>query len=174
MSGEIVLMSLFHESTQTADAIDQLSALGIADENIVVMTGVPFPENALGRHSEWIRLPYIVLVGALVGFLFGVFLAVVTPNLYPLVVGGRPVVTGPPSFVIIYVFTMMATIVSTFLGVLWEMGFPSFERKYYDKLTTGGHLTVVFRCPEANEEEAVSILETHGGHHIRHPEKMPL
>lgn len=174
MDNEIVLMGLFHESTETADAIDRLSAIGIPDKDIVVMSGIPFPEQALGRHSEWIRLPSIVLVGALFGLLFGVFLAVGTPNLYPLVVGGRPVVTGPPSAVIIYVFTMMATIVSTFLGVLWEMGFPSFESKFYHKLTTGGHLTVLFACPAAVEDEAIKILETHGGHHIHHPERMPL
>lgn len=174
MSDTIVLMGLFHESTQTADAIDQLYQLGIPEEKIVVMTGVPFPEQALGRHREWIHLPYIVLAGALAGFLFGVFLAVITPRLYPLTVGGRPVVAGPPAVVIIYVFTMMATLVSTFLGVVWEMGFPSFERKYYHKLTTSGHLSVLLECFPGQESEIIAVIEAHGGHHVHQPERMSI
>jgi len=174
MSETITLMGLFQTSTETADAIDDLHRLGIPDQDVVVMTSVPFPERALGRHHEWIRLPYIVLVGAFAGLLFGLFLSVVTPALYPLTVGGRSIVTGPPAAVITYVFTMMATIVSTFLGVLWEMGFPSFERKYYSERVTSGQLAVVLTCQLEQEAEITDILEAHGGQHIHRPERMPL
>lgn len=174
MNDTITLMGLFESSTDTADAIDELHRLGIPDGDVVVMTGFPYPERALGRHQEWIRLPYIVLAGALAGFLFGMFLAVVTPALYPLTLGGRSVVTGPPAAVIVYVFTMMATIVSTFLGVIWEMGFPSFARKYYDEKVTSGELAVLLACPEEQEAEITGILSAHGGHSISRPERMEL
>lgn len=174
MNETITLMGLFKTSTDTADAIDELHRLGIPEADVAVMTGIPFPERALGRHHEWIRLPYIVLVGALSGLLFGLFLSVVTPALYPLTVGGRSVVTGPPAAVITYVFTMMATIVSTFLGVLWEMGFPSFAPKYYDERVTGGHLAVLLTCPEAREEEMKAILAEHGAEHAHRAERVAL
>jgi hypothetical protein len=174
MAETIVLMGLFRESTETADAIDDLYQLGIPEDDIVVMTGVPYPEQSLGRAREWLRLPQIVLAGALAGLLFGIFLAVITPLLYPLDVGGRPRVAGPPSFVIIYVFTMMATIVSTFLGVIWEMGFPTFARKYYEKLVTSGYLAVLLECPDSKENEVTSIMEKHGGQNVHRPEKMVL
>jgi hypothetical protein len=174
MAETITLMGLFRESTETADAIDDLYQLGIPEDDIVVMTGVPYPEQALGRAREWLRLPYIVLAGALAGLLFGIFLSIITPLLYPLAVGGRPIVAGPPAAVIIYVFTMMATIVSTFLGVIWEMGFPTFARKYYDKLVTSGYLAVLLECRDSQEDEVTTIMENHGGHHIHRPEKMVL
>jgi len=174
MGKTVMLMGLFHESTDTADAIDRLYEMKIPEEDILVMTGVPYPEQALGRHSEWLRLPVIVLVGALTGFLFGVFLAVGTPTFYPLTVGGRPIITGPPAVVIIFVFTMMATIVSTFLGVLWEMGFPSFENKYYHRLVTSGHLAVLVECLESQVDDIHTIMETHNGHHIQSAERMAL
>jgi hypothetical protein len=170
----IVLMGLFRESIETADAIDDLYTLGIPEDDIIVMTGVPYPGQSLGRSREWIRLPYIVLAGGLTGFLFGLFLSVITPLLYPLHVGGRPIVAGPPALVIIYVFTMMATIVSTFLGVIWEMGFPTFVRKYYHKLVTAGHLAVLLECQKSEQQEVTSILEAHGGHNIHQPEKIQL
>jgi len=174
MNSTITLMGLFHTSTDTADAIDDLHQLGIPAANVVVMTGIPFPERALGRHHEWIRLPYIVLAGALAGFLFGLFLSAITPALYPLTVGGRSIVTGPPAAIITYVFTMMATIVSTFLGVLWEMGFPSFAPKYYDDKVTSGQLAVLLTCQEEQEAEIKSILESHGGQNIHRPKRMTL
>lgn len=174
MSETITLIGLFDASTNTADAVDEIHRQGIPEADIVVMTGIPYPEQALGRHIEWLRLPYIVLAGALAGLLFGLFLSVVTPALYPLTVGGRSVVAGPPAAIITYVFTMMATIVSTFLGVLWEMGFPSFAPKHYDKGVTSGQLAVLFDCPEEHEAEYASIVEAHGGRAIRRPQRMPI
>jgi hypothetical protein len=111
MPETIAVMGLFEESTETADAIDALYGLGIPEDDIVVMTGVPYPEQALGRAREWIRLPYIVLVGALTGLFFGLFLSVITPLLYPLAIGGRPLVAGPPPVIIVFVFNMMDTII---------------------------------------------------------------
>lgn len=174
MDETIRLMGLFSQSTETADAIDDLYQLGIPEDDIIVMTGVPYPEQSLGRAREWIRLPHIVLAGALAGFLFGLFLAVGTPQFYPLAVGGRPIVAGPPALVIIYVFTMMATIVSTFLGVIWEMGFPTFARKFYHRLVTAGYLAVLLECRATEEAEVMSIMEAHGGRYVHRPEKMTL
>ncbi|MCP4357094.1 MAG: DUF3341 domain-containing protein [Chloroflexi bacterium] len=175
MSEAIMLMGLFQKSTDTADAIDAVHKLGIPDENVTVITGIPYPEQALGRQHHWIRLPYIVLGGALTGLAIGLFLSVVTPNLYPLNVGGHPLSGGPPAAVITYVFTMMATIVATFLGVLWEMGVPSFEKKIYDKRVTSGYLAVLLRdVPEELETAVTDTLEAHKGEDIHRPERMIL
>jgi len=167
-------MGLFDESTRTADAIDDLHRLGIPEKDLIVMTGVPYPEQALGRHREWLRLPYVVLGGALAGLFFGIFLSVGTPSFYPLTLGGRSIITGPPAAINTFVFTMMATIVSTFLGVVWEMGFPSFEPKHYHKLVTSGFIAISLECREAQEKEIITILETHGGLHIHRSERMEI
>jgi len=166
----ITVMGIFDEAKKAADVIDELHLLEIPDSDIEVMTGVP----SLGRHREWLRLPYVVLGGALTGLLFGIFLSVITPTLYPLTLGGRPIVTGPPAAIIIFVFTMMATIVSTFLGVLWEMGFPSFEPKHYDQLVTSGYIAIVLECLEEQEKNINAIMEAHDGIHIRRSERMAI
>ena len=174
MNEMITVIGLFDESTKAADAIDELSLLDISDNDIEVMTGVPYPEQALGRHREWLRLPYIVIGGALVGLSFGIFLSVITPTLYPLTLGGRAIITGPPAAIIIFIFTMMATIVSTFLGVLWEMGFPSFEPKHYDTLVTSGYIAIALICLETQEKRITAIMETHGGSYIHRSERMDI
>lgn len=174
MDGTQRLIGLFHEAANTAQAIDALHEMGVQDRQITVMTGVPYPERALGRHSEWLRLPFIVLAGALGGMTFGFFMAVITPHLYRLDVGGHPTVGFPPAAVIIFVFTMMATIVSTFLGVLWEMNFPEFGMKYYDKMVTDGHIGVIVEYPAALADAVRKVMEQNGGHHIHRPERQQL
>jgi len=174
MTDSMTLIALFNETTDMAEVIDEFHDLGILDNKIVVMTGVPYPEGALGRHREWLTLPYIVLAGALAGMLLGLFLAVITPHLYRLDVGGHPPVGFPPAVVIIFVFTMMATIVSTFLGVLWEMNFPRFGPAPYHKLITDGNLAVMLEIPTLLEGKVRQTLETHHANHIGEPEWMTL
>jgi hypothetical protein len=174
MNDTKMLLALFDESTDTAESIDELYSLGVPEDKVVVITGVPYPERALGRHREWLTLPYIVLAGAIAGMLFGLFLAVITPHLYRLDVGGHPSVGFPPAAIIIFVFTMMATIVSTFLGVLWEMNFPSFGPAPYHKLVTDGYLAVLLEFPPTLEARVREILEAHHAHHVGVPERMAL
>ncbi len=174
MSGSTSLMALFDEGTRTAEAIDELHALGIPADKMTVMSGVPYPERALGRQVEWLRLPYIVVAGAVAGLVFGLFLAVITPHLYRLDVGGHPTVSFAPAAVIIFVFTMLATIVSTFLGVLWEMNFPEFGPKYYHEEVTDGRLAVLVEPPDELATQARELLEKHTAHPVQLAEKKPL
>ncbi len=170
MPETVRMIALLSEATQTAEAIDELHALGVQDDKIVVMSGVPYPERALGRHREWLTLPWIVLVGAIGGFIFGLFLAVITPHLYRLDVGGHPPASFAPASIIVFVFTMMATIVSTFLGVLWEMDFPRFGPAPYHDLVTDGNLAVLLEIPAELQAKARALLEAHQAHHIGEPD----
>ncbi len=164
------IIAFFQKPAATADAIDALLDAGVKDSKIVVMSGVPYPEGALGRHTEWTRLPYIVLAGAAGGMLFGLFLAAITPHLYRLDVGGHPPVGFPPTAIIVFVFTMMATIISTFLGVLWEMDFPEFGPKIYDKRVTDGDIALVVEFEPSLAGKVRELLEKYGANDIRTPE----
>lgn len=174
MVKHLSLMGLFDDAENTAHVIDDLHEVGIPDKDMVVMTGVPYPQGSLGRHQEWLALPIIVLVGALCGTIVGLFLAVITPHLYRLDIGGHPNVSFPPTFVIVFVFTMMATIVSTFLGVLWEMDFPRFGPASYDESITDGKLAVLLTFPEDLESTVWNVMESNHAHHISEPERMHL
>lgn len=174
MTEETRLMALYEHAADTSRTIDALIEAGVPVDHIDVMSGVPYPEGSLGLHRQWLRLPLIVLAGAAGGLLFGLFLAVITPHLYRLDVGGHPTVSFAPSAVIVFVFTMMATIISTFLGVLWEMNFPEFSQKYYHQRVTDGFLALLVTLPASLEHEVRRLLEQHGGTEIHKPEKQSL
>ena len=175
MDKTINLMGLFENDTATAAALDDIYDLGVEDDQITVISSIPYPEQALGRRHVWIRLPIIVLVGAAIGFASGFFLSSITPRLYPINVSGHPITGGPPAAIITYIFTMLFAVVAIFIGVLWEIDVPGFEKKFYDKRVTSGMLAVLLEnLPESQEKAAVSAMETNGGQDIRRPEKMTL
>jgi hypothetical protein len=173
-SEEPKLMAIFDGASAVADAVDSLHEAGIGEDQILIMSGVPYPERAFGRHSEWLRLPQIVLLGALAGLVVGLFLAVITPHLYRLDIGGHPPVGFPPAAVIVFVFSMMATIIATFLGVLWEMDFPEFGPKYYSNLVTVGHIAMMVSFSSKQEDAVRALLDRHGGQQIHRPERKAL
>ena len=55
---------------------------------------------------------------------------------------------------------------------MWEKGFSSCERKYYDKLVTSGSLAILLEWVLSQEIEIRSVLEARGGRHIHHRERV--
>ncbi|HSR32994.1 MAG TPA: quinol:electron acceptor oxidoreductase subunit ActD [Anaerolineae bacterium] len=161
------VLGLFHEATSTADTIDRLRELGVQEDAITVMSGVPYTPEMLGRRPVYERLAPIALIGAVGGFLAALFLTVVTPHLYEIPVGGQPLVSVPPSIIIIFEFTMLGTLLATFGGLLAEIAFPSVGRQDYDPRITEGHIGVLAVVDEALVEQVQSALEETGAHHLK-------
>ena len=168
------VLGLFHEATSTADTIDRLRDMGVAEEAITVMSGVPYTHERLGRRPVYERLLPIALVGAVGGFLAAIFLTVVTPLLYPISVGGQPLIPGPPSFIIVFEFTMLGTLLATFGGLLAEIAFPSVGRQDYDHRITEGHIGVLAVVDEALADQVESALTELGAHHLKTADAPPL
>ena len=98
MRTEPGVLGVFSDLTLGAQAIRALRAAGHAD--IRTASPAPFPElvEALGRPRS--HLDSITLPGALVGTAAGFALCIGTSIAWPLVTGGKPIVSIPP-FVII-------------------------------------------------------------------------
>jgi mono/diheme cytochrome c family protein len=161
------VLGLFHEATSTADTIDRLRELGVPDEAITVMSGVPYKPDILGRRAVYERLVPIALIGAAGGFLAALFLTVVTPYLYPIPVGGQPLVPGPPTIIIVFEFTMLGALLATFGGLLAEIAFPSVGRQDYDPRITEGHIGVLAVVDESLAPQVEDALQVTGAHHLK-------
>lgn len=174
MTNSMVLTGTFQDLDRTADTLDGLRETGIRDKDITVLSSIPYSAEALGRPHIGTALPIISLVSAIAGFGVGVFYTVVTPNLYPVMVGGQPFVPPPPTAVLLYEFTMLFLIIGTFLGVLWINLFPSYGPVYYNKQLTDGRITLVITCQPEQEETVREVLEAQGAEKIEEPERRPL
>ena len=161
------VLGLFHEATSTADTLDRLRELGVEDDAVTVMSGVPYTAEMLGRRPVYERLLPIALIGAVGGLLAALFLTVVTPNLYPIEVGGQPLVPIPPSIIIVFEFTMLGALLATFGGFLAEIAFPSVGRTAYDPRITEGHIGVLAVVDESLAQQVEDVLKEDGAHHLQ-------
>jgi hypothetical protein len=174
MQDATVLMGLFQDVGRVADTLDKLREVGLADDDITVLSSVPYSHEMLGRPHKTAILPYISLASAVAGLLVGIFYAGVTPNLYVIPVGGQPTVPAPPTAVLLYAFTMVFLIIGTFVGMLWLNGFPSFEPQYYDSKLPDGRIGLVLRCAPEHKEAARAVLEAQKAENIHEAKRRSL
>ncbi len=170
-----VLLGLFHEATPTANTIEQLRAVGISDDQVTVMSGMPYRPEMLGRPRHRGRVWRFAIVGALLGAATALFLTVGVWLLYPLVQGGQPITPIPPTLIIAFEVTMLGTMWASFLSMLFENRFPAFKSQLYDPRVTEGHIGVLLEVDEKLADQVEAILKANGAHHFqRVEEKRPL
>lgn len=170
MAESIALMGLFQDIDRVVVVLDRLRALGIAEGKLEVHSSLPYSPEILGRPAPKTRLPLIVPLFALVGFLAGAFLAFVTPYLYVIHVGGQPVVPGPPSVIVLYECTMIGLILGAFGGTLWQGGMLFRDPQRHEPAITDGRIGVLVRCRPEQVPEVRAAFESEGAEKVTEPE----
>lgn len=174
MADTVSLLAVFPDLEPAADAIDQLRHLGIPDDQMNVISGVPVTEGMLGRPRQATNVPRLALGGALAGFAIGFFLAFGTPNLYPVEVGGQAFVPGPPTVVVLFELTMLGLLLSTFLGVFLDSYFPSYRPMHYVPEISDGKIGVFFNCPPEDSEKITKTMSDLGAEKVEVAEAQQL
>lgn len=109
-------------------------------ENFVVYAPVPHHdiEHALHRPKSPVRV--FTLVGALTGFCTGWVLTIGSVMNYPLIVGGKPLISLPPFGVIAYILTILFGSIATIIGFLINARLPQLRlAANYDERLSGDH-----------------------------------
>ena len=171
MSETIKLLALFGEIDPAADAVDSLEELGINSDSIDVVTGSPINPMMLGRHHVESRVPKFAFGGAIAGAALGIFLSQISPKLYKVYVGGKPLAPGAPTAVVIFEMTMLLMLISTFIGVFLESGFPVLEKKEYVPEISDGDIAIFFDCLLDQQSEVEKALTQRGAKLVRPAER---
>jgi len=174
MTDQKSLLAVFSDLGPAADAIEHLRALGVHDECMNVISGVPVTEAMLGRPSQWTNVPRLALGGSILGFLAGAFLAFVTPNMYQIQVGAQEFVPGPPSVVVLFELTMLGMLLSTFLGVFLDSTFPNYRPMKYVTEISDGKIAILIECPQADEKKVTDALKKLGAESVQFAEAQHL
>src|SRR5512141_1016796 len=107
MADTVTLLALFEDIEPATVGIDKLRDLGVSDDQVNVISGVPIPGRVLGRPSAITNVSKIALAGAILGMLLGLALIYGTPYLYPLPVGGQPIYPVPMGWIVTFEMTML-------------------------------------------------------------------
>jgi hypothetical protein len=174
MSDSITLLALFEDIEPATDAIDKLHTLGVTDDQMNVISGVPIPGRVLGRPSAITNVSRIALTGAILGMIFGISLIFGTPYLYPLHVGGQPVFPIPIGWIIIFEMTMLGLMGFAFLGLFVDSGFPSYTPKEYVPEISDGKIAVLFVCDSNDQKKITDTLTKLGSKSVKPAEARQL
>jgi hypothetical protein len=167
MAERVMLLALFDDIGPAANGIAKLRDLGVGDESMNVISGLPFPARVLGRPRAITHVSKIALVGAALGAVFGLFLLYGTAYLYPLQVGGQPVYPIPMAFVTVFEMAMLGFMGFAFLGLFVDSGFPSYTPKEYVPEVSSGKIAVLFPCERADERRFVESLTGAGAESVK-------
>lgn len=173
MADNISLLAVFPDLEPAADAIDKLRSLGLSDDEMNVISGVPVTEAMLGRPQKLTNVPRLALGGAIGGFLLGVFL-IFTPLLYFVPVGGQPQLPVPPAVVVLFELTMLGMLISTFVGVFLDSRFPSYRPMEYVPEISDGKIAVFFYCPQDKQENFTEAMTALGAEKVEVAEAQQL
>jgi molybdopterin-containing oxidoreductase family membrane subunit len=125
-------------------------------------------EHLLHRKKSPVRI--FTLIGAVTGFVTGWALTIGSVMNYPLIVGGKPLISGPPFGVIAYILTILFGVLATMIGFLINARFPQFKlNENYDERLSSDHFGIQVNCDENDFGRFEEMMKNNGAVEIRRP-----
>jgi hypothetical protein len=171
---ETTLLALFEDIDPAAEAIDKLHDMGVTDDRLNVISGVPITHKMLGRPHPWTNVSRLALGGAIAGFFFGLFLNFGTPYLYHVPVGGQYITPVPPGLIIVFEMTMLFALLATFLGVFLDSFFPNYGPLEYVAEISDGKIGIFFKVPQEEQQQYEDVMNQMGAESVLPTEARPL
>ena len=160
------MMAVFPAMDSLLLGIHELKKAGHG--NFLVYAPVPHHdiEQALHRPKSPVRV--FTLVGALTGFCTGWALTIGSAMHYPLIVGGKPIISIPPFGVLAYILTILFGALATMIGFLINARLPQLRlAAVYDERLSSDHYGIQVFCDEGKIKEFERLLKGCGAKSFR-------
>lgn len=164
--GAAGLVASFRYLDALLAAIEQLKRAGRQE----LQTFSPVPhhaiDEALAKPVSPVRV--FTLVGAILGGTTAVVLTVATSLHYPLITGGKPIVSIPPYLVIVFELTILFGGLFTLAGMLINARLPRIGRmRGYHPVFSEDRFGLWVGCSQHEEDGIRRILEAAGAEEVR-------
>ena len=150
------IYALYTDPAAAQRAVNRLYAAGVAEEQVVVMSGEPFEEQPFAHRDSATWLWYIACLGGFVGLVFSTWLTRMTELAWPLQTGNMPIVAWWPNLIVIFELTMLGAILATVLTLFITAKLPRRTPAFYDPEVTNGKILVGVENPS---DASVPALE---------------
>lgn len=163
------VLGLFVHMDATIEAIARLRQAGLAC--LRVHSPVPRHELVDAAKPGISPVRVFALVGGVTGTLAGFALCIWTSIEMNLYVGGKPMVSWPPYFVIGFELTVLLGSLATLAGFLLFSGLPRLRRRSgYDPKFSEDRFGIFVECDPDRRNEAKQILQAAGAEEVRFEE----
>jgi hypothetical protein len=153
MHPEPGVLATFEEPAAAARAIRSLRDRGIRDLHAGMPA--PFPDVVAALAKPRSAIDYATLPGALVGLVAGVLLPVLTSLAWPLVTGGKEIVSIPAFVVIIFEMTVLVGSITNLVAVTVRSFLGGGTGAFPRDLCFDGERLAVFAAGAGEEAERV-------------------
>jgi hypothetical protein len=159
-------LGVFDAVDATTRAIEKLRAAGF--RGMTVFTPMPSHEIEHALHVGESSVRIYTLVGGLTGTAAGFALPTWTSLDWPLVTGGKPIISMPAWVIIAFELTILFGALSTITGLFINMRLPNRNvMQVYDSRFSVDHWGIVIPPPAGREAEIRNIMKESGAVEIR-------
>jgi hypothetical protein len=154
-------LGVFDALDATTRTIERLRGAGF--RGLTVYSPMPSHDIEHALHLGQSPVRIFTLVGALTGTATGFALATWTSLDWPLVTGGKPIISLPAYVIIAFELTILFGALSTVAGLFINMRLPNRNiMQVYDARFTSDHFGVLIDPPKGREEEVRNIMNESG------------
>ncbi|HEY3451786.1 MAG TPA: quinol:electron acceptor oxidoreductase subunit ActD [Myxococcales bacterium] len=145
------VLASFADPASAARAIRALRQGGVEDVRVAMPAHYPAVMEALGRPRS--LLGWVTFPGAILGLLCGLGLTIGTSLAWPLVTGGKPIVSLPPFVIVTFEVTVLVGAVTNLVALFVGSALGERRRAFPRGSRFTGELIGVFAAgePEAAE-----------------------
>jgi hypothetical protein len=159
------VLGVFAEIDAAVEAVEKLKAAGLTR----IVTFSPMPshdlEHALHPPASPVRM--FTLIGGLTGAATGFALPTLTSLDWPLVTGGKPIISIPPMVIIAFELMILFAALSTVAGLFINARLPRARKQViYDPSFSAGHFGV-FVTANGKMTQARDIMMQSGATSVR-------
>ncbi len=163
MNPKAALYTMCSDPASAQRTVDALLSAGVRTEDITVISSEPFDGFELARHEKATLMPWLAVLGAILGGAGGFLLVSQTQMSYPIVTGGMAIVTPWSNGIITYELTMLGAILTTLLVLILTAPLLRWKQEPYDQQVSDGKILVGVTHTSGNFDEKVREIFSPGG-----------
>lgn len=160
------VIGIFAHLDSLIRAIQDLKSAGYDD--VACVSPVPLHEidEMLERKKSPVK--FFTLAGGLLGGATGLILTTASSLHYPLITGGKPIISIPPFLVIVFELVILFGALSTILGMLINIRLPRLRLEVgYDPRFSEDRFGLWVSCGAAEAQMAEDLLRAAGAQEVR-------
>lgn len=165
------VLGIFTELDSTVEAIEKLRDAGL--KRITTFSPIPSHDIEHALHAPESPVRLFTLVGGLTGAATGFALPTWTSLDWPLVTGGKPILSIPPMLIIAFELTILFGALATVAGLFINARLPRQRANVvYDPSFSAGNFGV-FVSANGRSDEAIRLMQEAGALEVKNrPEEV--
>lgn len=123
-------------------AFDQLKAVGVTDNRILILSSEPHEEYDFAKRDHKSYMTWIGALGGLIGMTTGYLMTSVTQKFWAINTGGMPIVTNWTNLIVIFELTMLGVVFASVITLLITARLPGRLPAVYDPEIANGKILI--------------------------------